>query len=167
MADSGLYASFSGWGMEHEPNQSWFSSNSLYPLMAVKPRTALTAHLCPPPHLSTLCGTAFFLSEWLWSAFCTTDKTSGTRKKKNKTKKRNTTKPTASFFFPPYKLFLNICGYDSSKSTSTQRLPHYRNPFPCGCLFLSSSCHRWTPKHPRGNAGPSKWRRLVCKGYRF
>lgn len=88
-------------------------------------------------------------------------------KKKNQTKKRNTTKPTASFFFPPYKLFLNICGYDSSKSTSTQRLPHYRNPFPCGRLFLSSSCHHWTPKHPRGNVGPSKWQRLVCKGYRF
>ena len=100
VADSRLCASFSGWGMEHKPNQSWFSSNSLYPLTAVKPRTALTAHLCPPPHLSALCGTAFFLSEWLWSAFCTTDKTSGTRKK-NQTNKKKKHNKTHHFFLLP------------------------------------------------------------------
>lgn len=30
---------------------------------------ALTGHLCPSPHLFSLHDSAFFLSEWLWSAF--------------------------------------------------------------------------------------------------
>lgn len=73
--------------------------------------------------------------------------------RKNPTRKKHN-KTHCFFLSPSYQLFLNICGYDSSKSTSIQLLPRYRNPFPCGGPFLGSSCHHWTPKHLGGTPGP-------------
>lgn len=102
-------------------------------------------HLCPSPHLSALCMAVppSFLND------CGLHSPPLIRQwhQKNPNKKNKT---PMFFFLPPYKLFLNICGHDSSKSTSTQLRPHYRNPFPCGCLLLTNSCHCWTPEHPLG-----------------
>lgn len=94
--------------------------------------------------LSALHDRASFLSEWRWPAFFLS-----LIRQRHQTK----TNKTLFFFLPPYKLFLNICGHDSSKSTSAQLLPHYRNPFLCGCLLLSNSCHCWDQTPPGEQPG--------------
>lgn len=112
-------------------------------------------HLCLSLPLTSLLSAWQCLLPFWMTVVCvlsTTDKAVTPNKK---------TKPTA-FFLPPYKLFLNICGHDSSKSTSTQLLPHYQNTFPCGFILSGSSCHYWTPKHPLGNTRPKYWWLLLA-----
>lgn len=99
---------------------SWFSHQTIHWWLK-------STYGSPLPFSPLLSAWQCLLPFWMTvvGLLSTTDKVVAPNKK---------TKPTCFFFFlPPYKLFLNICGHDSSKSTSTQLLPDYRNPFPCGC----------------------------------
>lgn len=77
------------------------SPASLYPRMAVKPRTALNGSPLPSPHLSALCGTAFFLLSGLTVVCFVPLIRQVAPEKKNQTTKKETQQNPPLFFFPP------------------------------------------------------------------